>query len=134
MPEIGEGDEEQGEELLPDTNTGDASLYGQTPQSTDVPLPRPLLSEHLLENLNERRVGGWFLCGLLAIFFVSMYLWSSWDDWINSNIAVWVKVLFILLAVPFSVACYVNDVHDAHLLLRDLRRMVSSVRRDFFQL
>ena len=124
MPELGEGDEEQGEELLPVTNTDDVSLLGQTPQSTDVPLPRPLLER--LERL-ELRVGGWFRFLFLAILCVSVYLWSSLDYWINSNIAVWVKVLFILLALP----CCVIEVAE---LLRDLKRLVSSVRRDFFQL
>ena len=108
MPELGEGDEEQGEELLPVTNTDDVSLLGQTPQSTDVPLPRPPPHAQL------RRVR---CCDCLAFWlqpvlyrlgfilywtsaFACAFAFVSIDSWIRRDLPVWVKVLLGLIALP----------------------------------
>ena len=103
MPELGEGDEEQGEELLPDTDTDDASLLGQTPQSTDVPLPRPPSRRSFRPPPIPILIQ--IYC-LLALVSVPVFLWFGWDEWMNSDIPVWLKVIFALLAVPFGVALW----------------------------
>jgi len=117
MPELGEGDEEQGEELLPVTETDDASLLGQTPQSTDGVLPRPPPSQRSSPafaygdpsiHYNRHLINS-ALCRIycfVAVVVLAGFLWFDWDDWMKSDIPVWVKVLFILLAVPFGVGMW----------------------------
>ena len=103
MPELGEGDEEQDEELLPVTNTDDVSLLGQTPQSTDVPLPPPPPSRSFRPPLTPILIQ---LYCFVAVVVLAGFLWFGWDDWIDSDLPVWAKVIFALLAVPFGVALW----------------------------
>jgi len=97
MPELGEGDEEQGEELLPVTNTDDASLLGQTPQSTDVPLPRPppYTQRVSCRDCEFGRLVYPLVIGLFLFGFDLFWL-------ISSDYNVWFKVLLGLIAFSIN--------------------------------
>ena len=90
MPELEKGDEEQGEELLPVTETDDASLLGQTPQSTDgvLPPPPPYTPPLIQVPLPLTALG---VSGGACVLLYTKYV-------------LWVKLLLvILLAVPAGV-------------------------------
>ena len=69
-------DEEQGEELLPipNTDTDSASLLGQSPQSTGVPLPQPTTLPASKEKL-YCRVLGWVI-SLHDVFSCDIISWQ----------------------------------------------------------
>ena len=109
---VGMSDEEQGEWLpsIPNTDTDNASLLGQSPQSTeDVPLPRPP------PHTQPRRVrccdclAFWlepvFVRLVFILYALSACALISADYWITRDIPVWVKVLLGLLAFPFGFIC-----------------------------
>jgi len=107
---VGMSDKEQGEWLpsIPNTDTDNASLLGQSPQSTDVPLPRPP------PHTQPRRVR---CCDCLAfwlepvfvrcylLFHIALPIGSAWalmfaNEWVFSDLPVWVKVLLGIYAAP----------------------------------
>jgi len=109
----GMADEEQGEELLPipSTDTDSASLLGQSPQSTDAPLPRPPPFQLRRKSFTVACWDGlsYYMVCFLAILFHgggllllvgSVYAFFFAEQWVFSNLPVWVKVLLGIYAVP----------------------------------
>ena len=91
MSELGKGDEERGEELLPVTETDDAELLGQTQQSTDGVLPRH-------PSLPPRRKPSPFRVGLLIVVGVPLTLLEVLRDKDFDRLSAWVGVSIALIA------------------------------------